>query len=358
MRPPRRRISPLSDGVLGSTRLGACASSHLGKGLPSRASRYTRSRVHTDAVHVKTAASVGTALMSADRRRRGGSLGPVSDRLYRVVVATKSRTPSWAWAAARSAWRGLERAIEGYPRRVALTGLTPVSAYGVYRLRNAGTVSRFVDGLPEGTSIHLHALSEVDERLSAWTRSAGPGLRIPLLSELITRCPPRPGDGVIIFDDDVYFSRQGGRRFPSFAASAEFDVAQPAHRRVGEVNFSPLAVNHLSTARVTTFVEGGPVVFFSPRVLPLVFPLPDFGMGWGLDVRWTRLRREGFRFGVVDATPMVHTGKVGVDYATVLEREALNRELADLGVQDVVDLVRTTGEVWRPWQSLPPWRRP
>jgi hypothetical protein len=294
--------------------------------------------------------------MSTERLRSGRS--PVPDRLYRFVMATKSRTPSWAWAAARSAWRGLERTIEGYPRRIAFTDLASVSVYGVYRSRNTRTVRRFVDGLPQGTSIHLHALTQVEEPLSAWTRSAGPGLRTPLLSDLITRCPPRPGDGVIIFDDDVYFSRRGGQRFPSLALGAELDVAQPAHRRVGEVNFPALAVNHLSTARVTTFVEGGPVVFFSPRVLPQVLPLPDFGMGWGLDVRWTRLRRAGFRFGVVDATPMVHTGKVGVEYPTVPEREVLNRELAELGVRDVVDLVRTTGEIWRPWQSLPPWRQP
>jgi hypothetical protein len=281
----------------------------------------------------------------------------MADRLYRLVVAIKSRTPSWAWAAARSGWRGVERTIEGYPRRVASTELTSVSVYGVYRFRNADTVCRFVDGLPKGTAVHLHALGEVDERLSGWTRSAGPGLRTPLLGDLITRFPPRPGDGVVIFDDDVYFSGKGGRRFPSLAASAGFDVAQPAHRRVGEGNFPALTVNHLSTARVTMFVEVGPVVFFSPRVLPQVLPLADFGMGWGLDVRWTRLRCSGFRFGVVDATPMVHTGKVGVDYATAPERETLNRELADLGARDVVDLVRTTGEVWRPWQSVPPWRR-
>lgn len=232
----------------------------------------------------------------------------------------------------------------------------PVTAYCVYRSTNADAVSTLIDGLPSGSLVHLHALDRVAPILDQFTREIGPGARIPLLQNLLDKYPPVLEQHVVIADDDVTFIGTGARRFPGLGVLAEFDICQPAHTPDSEHSFRVTRAEPLSTARETTFVEVGPVVLLSPKAQALVLPFPeDAQMGWGLDVQWSGLRRNGLRLGVIDATPVHHFGRVAADYDTGPEAEVNARYLREAEVASVHDLAHNTGRTWRPWQRAPRW---
>lgn len=270
-------------------------------------------------------------------------------------LAFERNLPDGLREGAYGAWRGVKRAGQRLPHRGRPLPIT-VSAYCIYRGRNAAIVRAFVEGLPPGSVAHLHALDVADPSLEESTRSAGPGLRMPLLQALIDANPPRPRDYVLVFDDDVTFVGDGLRAFPGLAARARLDVAQPAHAVGSLKTYRVNAFAPLSTARLTRYVEVGPVVLFSPRALPHVLPFPSWArMGWGVDVTWSALAAEGLRLGVVDATPVLHVGPVGTAYNTSDESDLLGRALAEAGVSSIDDIAQGMGQVWRPWRSAPPW---
>lgn len=233
----------------------------------------------------------------------------------------------------------------------------PVSAYAVYRARNAGNVLRLIRELPPGSDVHLHALDEPASDLSAWTRASGPGARMPLLQSLMDARPPHEGRHVLVFDDDVVFRRSTPARFVGLAVAAGFDLAQPAHGIKSIRSFRFNRVAWLSTARRTRMVEIGPVLLISPRAQRLVLPLPgDAGMGFGLDVRWAELRSAGLELGVVDATPIRHLGAIASAYSLTDELANLEDALQSLGYSSVYDLDEPLeGPAWRPWQASAPW---
>ena len=50
-------------------------------------------------------------------------------------------------------------------------------------------------------------------------------------------------------------------------------------------------------------------------------PFPPLRMGWGLDSHWAALAREnGWRLGVVDATPIRHESRVTAPATTATPR--------------------------------------
>jgi hypothetical protein len=250
------------------------------------------------------------------------------------------------------------RLNERVPHRAVSAVAPRLAAYCVYRARNASTVRRFVDELPVDAAVHLHALDAVAPALQAWTRSSGPGWRMSLLQALIDTDAPGEDAYVCIFDDDVVFTRHSAGRFAALAVAAGFDIAQPAHGIRSSRSFHFNKVGWLSTARRTRMVEVGPVVLLSPRAQAAVLPFDrDAGMGYGLDVRWSSLRGHGLTLGVVDATPVMHLGAVGADYALPDELALLDAALQEQGLSSVYDLdVPLEGPRWRPWQPLPPWR--
>lgn len=243
----------------------------------------------------------------------------------------------------------------GYHRGRGLD--VPVTAYCVYRAKNVAHVQQFIADLPPGCRVHLHALDAVAPALATLTRSTGPGLRMPLLQGLIDANPLADVEQyLLIFDDDVTFAGSGGSRFPGLAARAGLDIAQPAHHPTSHASYRISKWEPLSTLRLTTFVEVGPVVLVSPRARTRVLPFPeDMRMGWGLDVAWTELRAAGLRLGVVDATPIQHHGLVQAEYDDAEEIRIRDRQLARLGADSPHDIANNVGLTWRPWQSRPKW---
>ncbi len=248
------------------------------------------------------------------------------------------------------------RATLGPVRGLESRGLT---AYCVWRNANSDAVASFIDGLAAGTVVHLHCLDEMPiGRTAQLTRSSGPGLRMPLLNRLIETHPPAPGSDVLLFDDDVSFVGGGARLFGPVARTAGLDLAQPAHSPMSHSTFRVNQMRLLSIARDTGFVESGPVVLMSQAAWERLLPFPaDIGMGWGLDVEWTKSCEAGLRIGVVDATPVRHLGPVATEYGVDSEWEILQSRLRMVGASSIQQFAEIRGACWRPWQRIPPWSR-
>ncbi len=235
----------------------------------------------------------------------------------------------------------------------------PVDGYCVYRARNTDTVLELLATFPEGSRIHLHALDEVTDALAHLTRSSGPGARSRIHQDLIDAHPPTPGADLVLFDDDVVFTRSSASQFFGLVHQFGLDIAQPAHARMSNTSHGFNRMKRFTVARDTGFVETGPLVVFSPYAQERVFPIPDdIRMGYGLDIWWS-LRREpdALRLGIVDATPIDHTGAVRADYTADAEWDLLDKYLAKGGYTDMFGILTEPGRKWwarRPCPPIPP----
>ncbi len=208
--------------------------------------------------------------------------------------------------------------------------MPPLSAVSVYRNRNEDTVRALVEPLlAAGASVRLWALDRPAAGLIEHTVGHGPGRRFQLLNRLLDGTVGRP---VVVFDDDVRFRRGNLVDLVALADALGLDIAQPAHERASAASHAITRRRPFSVARLTNFVEIGPVVCFSARVLPRVAPFPEAGMGWGTELAWADLVGEGFRLGIVDAVSLVHIGRLHEAYDTGEDRERMNAMLAERGL--------------------------
>jgi hypothetical protein len=226
---------------------------------------------------------------------------------------------------------------------------------GIYRAANAAHVGRLLaPALAAGWAAAWWALDETAPSLESQTVGVGPGEKLPLLQEALTRHGRTDGP-VLLSDDDIAFERGDVTRFLALAQRAGLGLAQPAHVPRSEVSHGITRLQPRSRVRLTTFVESGPLVAIAEEWVDRVLPLPTWrGMGWGIELEWMELAREGSRLGIVDATPVVHLGAVGRGYDDTELRARVRGELAALGVDDWAPLQRTLA-IWRPWRRRPPW---
>ena len=137
-------------------------------------------------------------------------------------------------------------------------------------------------------------------------------------------------DWVLVVDDDVELRPGFLDRFLAVAEAFGLQLAQPAHRLTSHAGWSVTRRRPASVARETAFVEIGPVTAFSREAAQVLLPFPALRMGWGLDVHWAAVAQErGWRIGVVDATPVLHTVPVAETYpreAAVAEARAFLAE--------------------------------
>ena len=225
----------------------------------------------------------------------------------------------------------------------------------VYRERNAKVVSRLVrSGLRAGVTPRLWALDSVAPALASWTVGSGPGPKFALLNGLLDAAPVPAEAYVVVADDDVWLPSLGW--FLRVVRRAAFDLAQPAHtRHFSHPSHGVTLRAPRSIARVTEFVEIGPLFVVSPACRSAVLPFPaDAGMGWGLEADWYGLHTRGARLGIVDAVPMRHLTPVATAYEQGEERERMARRLAAAGLGGLHEIQRTLA-TWRPWQRTPPW---
>jgi len=122
-------------------------------------------------------------------------------------------------------------------------------------------------------------------------------------------------DWLLVVDDDVELPRGFLDRFLGLAERFDLALAQPAHRLHSHAAWGVTRRRPASLVRETAFVEIGPVTAFHRRTFAVLLPFPDLRMGWGLDVHWGAVARaHGWRAGVVDATPVLHTAPAAGAY--------------------------------------------
>jgi hypothetical protein len=226
---------------------------------------------------------------------------------------------------------------------------------GVYRAKNALHVMRLVEpALAAGWRTAWWALDSVAPELRELTVGEGGGEKLPLVNEVLRRVGG-PADWTVVSDDDLCFRRGDVVRLVELVERAALDLAQPARARGSDERHPITLAIPFVRARLTTFVESGPLFAVGPRCRDRILPLPqERGMGWGVELDWFDLMSEGCRLGVVDGVVMQHLRATGVDYDTAAAGERLRAELAERGSEGWEPFQRTLA-AWRPWQRHPPW---
>ncbi len=123
-------------------------------------------------------------------------------------------------------------------------------------------------------------------------------------------------DHVLLVDDDVDLPRGFTDRLIWAVERSGLLLAQPAHRRHSHAAWPVTRRQLPHAARLTHFVEIGPVTLLRGAALRQLVPFPaDLTMGWGLDVHWAAVAREAhWPIGVVDSTPLLHRNPVAGGY--------------------------------------------
>ncbi|HEV2982123.1 MAG TPA: glycosyltransferase family A protein [Solirubrobacteraceae bacterium] len=127
------------------------------------------------------------------------------------------------------------------------------------------------------------------------------------LNLLLAAHPAAGHDWLLVIDDDVELPRGFLDRLLFACERFELALAQPAHALRSHAAWPQTRRRPNSIARVTPFVEIGPVGVFSARTFDTLLPFPQLRMGWGLDLHWAAVAREhGWRCGVIDAVAILH----------------------------------------------------
>jgi hypothetical protein len=131
---------------------------------------------------------------------------------------------------------------------------------------------------------------------------------------------------LLIVDDDVAVPPGFLDLFFHLCRQSHLRIAQPAHRFNSYASYTITERHWGAMVRRTSFVEIGPVTAIHASLFAHLIPFPHLRYAWGLDILWAELaRRQGWRLGVVDATPISHLRPVGQSY----DMEAANAEAED-----------------------------
>jgi hypothetical protein len=135
-------------------------------------------------------------------------------------------------------------------------------------------------------------------------------------------------DWIILSDDDAEVGPGFLDNFLNLATRYDFALAQPARTTDSFTDHPIVQVIPGMNARLTRFVEIGPLVAIRRDAAPILLPFGHCGMGWGLDFVWpVRLEAAGLRLGIVDGAPAAHRLRPPV--MSYSHRDA-HREMADL----------------------------
>jgi hypothetical protein len=227
---------------------------------------------------------------------------------------------------------------------------------GVYRRRNVGCVLRLLEpALRAQWLTAWWALDGADPKLADYTIGEGPGEKLLLVNRALAKLPP--ATWTVISDDDLVFQDSNVVEFVMTCDALQLDLAQPARVRGTQRAHAIVEQRRRSRARLTSFVECGPLYAVGPRYRDRILPLPEQrGMGWGLEIDWFDLHRGGCRLGIIDELPMEHVGVPVADYDYREMNQKMKAELVARGNPRWKGMQETLA-VWRPWQADAPWLR-
>lgn len=245
---------------------------------------------------------------------------------------------------AGTAYRGAIGVLQhADPIRLALRGPASDAAVGlacVYRHRNTGVVRDLLGQLPASARVALWCLDGVAPAdLSDRTVGTGPGTRAELLNHLVAQLPASL-DALVLSDDDVRFCIGDLPRLVEVGRRLRLDVYAPGHLASSHANWDFVRRRRGTLARVTDFVEQGPLLVLSPLGRDVVLPLPEgTGMSWGVEVRWwSRARQLQARLGIVDAVAVRHLWPAAGAYERAEQEQVLQDELGRAGLSSLEQL--------------------
>jgi predicted O-methyltransferase YrrM len=164
-------------------------------------------------------------------------------------------------------------------------------------------------------NLHLWGLDEVVPAAAPYTRGTGRLGKFQILNRLL---PHAAGADMVLFvDDDV---RLGPDFLPAYLSAIQAVRAAVAQPALTEDSYysHPITLQHRGCwARLTTFVESGPVVSMTREFIELATPFAESNpMGWGIESQWRAIaERCGLRQAIIDCCPVEHCFRpVGARY--------------------------------------------
>jgi hypothetical protein len=234
-----------------------------------------------------------------------------------------------------------------------------VLVLSIYRHDNAPVLNRIVHGANKSRwDFRLWALDQVHPLLAPYSVGAGGGPKFPLLNQLIRERDLSQFDWVVVTDDDVIFDNGSLAAFLWAAEKAGLALAQPAHALGSFSNHEITLWKPHTMARLTTFVEIGPMFAIKREYYEKFLPFPeDSGMGWGLDVEWSDRQASGARLGIIDWVTLRHLSPAATNYDITPEEKHLQEVLRVRGHEYVSQFHKTLA-TWHEWESQPSWLCP
>ena len=152
-------------------------------------------------------------------------------------------------------------------------------------------------------------------------------------------------DWMVLVDDDVEFPAGFLDKFLYLSEAADLHICMPAHRFRSYQTFR-LTARHWGMARITQYVESGPITAFRRTMFPHIFPFPELKWAWGTNIGWGEsARKMGYCIGIVDGTPIRHLRPVGGSYDVRLATEEAEAFLAAEGIarprREILSTVKT-----------------
>ena len=113
----------------------------------------------------------------------------------------------------------------------------------------------------------------------------------------------------MVCDDDVTLPEGFLDAYLEVVAAYDFALAQPARSHDSFIDHPFVEQLNGLSARQTRFVEIGPLFSIRADAVPALVPFDEASpMGWGYDFVWPlTMERAGFKLGIVDRTPVVHS---------------------------------------------------
>lgn len=138
-------------------------------------------------------------------------------------------------------------------------------------------------------------------------------------------------DWLLVIDDDVDLARHFLDRHIALCERLGLDLSQPAQSARSHTAWRVTRRKPFSLARITAYVEIGPVTAFRAPAARALTPFPELRYGWGLDNHWGAIARErGWRLGVVDSLPVRHeTQHVAATYTHAAAKAEASEFLTD-----------------------------
>ncbi|AHI25273.1 hypothetical protein [Komagataeibacter swingsii] len=151
-------------------------------------------------------------------------------------------------------------------------------------------------------------------------------------------------DWVVITDDDVNLPYRFLDKFIPLCEIMDLKISQPAHRYHSHASFTFNYRKWNSIARVTRYVEDGPVTAFHRDAMAYLFPFPELRWAWATDIAFCdEAHRNNHNVGIVDYTAIEHLKPAGQDYPVREARAEARAFLARRSLRpDRLDLFRNT----------------